>query len=372
MSRIARRSFLATSMALPSATHAIAAGTSKRTLLIGTQTAGIYRATFDAATGALSQPEPIADTSSPTFLARHGSTLYAVNEVAAKDAAVSAFRLAPDGGLTFLNKLPAQGSPAHISVHPSGKAVYIANYGGGSITTYSTAADGSLAETITHIQYQGEGPNPQRQEAAHAHAVYLSPDNRFLLVNDLGLDTIHVHPIDPANPARLLPELTPLWKATPGSGPRHLAFSPKKPYLYNLNELGNTIDLLAWDAKNGTLKTLGGPASTLADTFHGKSGSAEIALTRDGKFCYTSNRGEDTIACFTVSPIDHGVTFFDRIPCGGKTPRHFTLSPDERYLLTAGQDSANITVLRRNRTTGKLSPTKTQVTVPSPMMLLFL
>ncbi len=186
-------------------------------------------------------------------------------------------------------------------------------------------------------------------------------------MNDLGGDEIRIFHIDTKDPATLTPHGK--WDAKPGSGPRHIAFSPDGRTVFSINELNSTIDVLAWNAQAGSLSTGGSSVSTLADDFKAVNTAAEVLVSPDGRFLYASNRGEDTVVAFTITP--QGLTFLQRIGCGGKTPRHMTLSPDGKHLLTANLDSANVTVFRRNAQSGMLTPAGNSITVPHPVFILF-
>ena len=175
---------------------------------VGTYTSrgakGIYAYRYDPSTGQLSPLGAPAETPNPTFLAigpdrKH---LYAANEVAELDGqpggAISAFAIDPDtGALTFLNRQPSRGTgPCHVAVDQSGRYVLAANYGSGSAAILPVQKDGSLGEASDFVQHQGFGPNERRQQGPHAHSVTLSPDNRFALVADLGLDRVMVYQLD--------------------------------------------------------------------------------------------------------------------------------------------------------------------------------
>src|SRR6185437_4709358 len=168
----------------------------------------------------------------------------------------------------------------------------------------------------------GSGPNKERQKTPHLHCTVLSPDERFLLVSDLGTDHIWIFHVDPKT-AELKETGTP-WLAKPGSGPRHTHFHPNGKWVYSINEMASTVDVLAWDAKSGTLKGLS--QVPLRDpAYTGQSDAAELAIDRRGRFLYASNRTEDVLVVFAVDAASGALTQVQRIGCGGKNPRDFTL-----------------------------------------------
>ncbi len=381
---LTRRSVIPLLAAGPAALRAYAAlKPQAERLYIGTYTSpagaipggeGIYTATFNPATGELTPPTLAAATPDPTFLALSPNAparLYAVNELGGgKPGTVTAFtRNDATGALTALNTVPAGGKgPCHVATEHTGRAVFVANYPGGSISSYTVTSEG-LSSPVATIQYTGSGPKPE-QASPHAHCVDVSPDNRFLVVSDLGTDRLLTYHLDPAS-AELIPAATPLVTVTPGSGPRHTLFHPNGKWLYSLNELSSTVDLFEWTAATGSL-TFKATASTLPEEARGKKNStAELAFSPDGRFLYVSNRFHDSIAVFSVDH-DHGtLASIQDIPCGGKVPRSFTLNPSGSWLLVANQDTANIAIFARNAQTGILTPTGRSYAVNRPVCLLF-
>jgi 6-phosphogluconolactonase len=348
---------------------------------------GIYMARFDEAAGSFTQPELAAATARPSFLAISQPVgghrrLYAVNAVANASATVTSFLVNPaNGALTEINQITSDGAgPCYISLDATGEAAYVANYVGSTIATYRILPNGALSNPIERLDYKESrfgkrGPNPTRQDVPHPHSVHLSPDNRFLLVSDLGSDEISIFPIE-AGEARLgTPTL--FSNGRPGSGPRHIAFHPNGRWVYSINELDSTIDRFLWTttssrtAPQGLFINTGEVVKTTASGFPaGKNTAAEVAVSADGNFLYASNRGEDTLVVFTIAD-DGGLTLLERIPCGGKTPRHFTLDPSGRWLVCGNQDSANVTVFRRDGGTGRLSGPLHSMTLDSVMFTLF-
>lgn len=375
-----RRTFLG-AISAAAATPIAFTQTMTSRVLLGTQgkvSRGIYTASFNPATGALGPITLAAEVAAPTFLALHQTGMrhivYAVSEVDGPAASVSAFTV-HDGGetLTLLNRQPSGGDgPTHLSLTPDGRALAVANYGGGSITTFHIAPDGTLSAPVSHIQYTGHGPDPNRQTSPHAHSAQFSPDGHWLLVNDLGLDRINVYRVDPST-AAITPATPPFWSAHPGAGPRHIAFHPNGRWLYSVNEMESTVDQLAWDTATGHLTPLSHVSTLPADFPPHKANAGEILCSPDGKQIYVGNRiAADTIAVFDVNPTTGAPTLRQLAPNGGKTTRHLTLDPTGRWMLLSNQTSGNLVVLERNRSTGELSPPRHTYPLDSAMFALFL
>jgi 6-phosphogluconolactonase len=361
----------------------------------GTDTAkgaskGIYQSRFDPAKGLLSPPVLAAATVRPSFLAlspmRSGSPrfLYAVNAVNDPNATVTSFAIDPkSGALRLLGQVPSAGAgPAFISVDASGHSAFVADYLGSGIASYRIQPDGALSQPVDRISFKDRedfgalGPNSAHQDASHPHCATLSPDNRFLLVCDLGTDHISVFLVDP-DTGRLSNHKL-FTNNRPGSGPRHIAFHPNARWAYSINELDSSIDHFLWSATRfsetpqGMLITTTHTIKTIAPDFPpAKNAAAELAISPDGNFLYASNRGEDTLVAFSISARDGHLTLLQRISCGGKGPRQFAITSGAEWLLCGNQDSANVTLFRRDAATGKLSgPTQT-VPLDSPLFALF-
>jgi len=342
--------------------------------------AGIYTADWNATTGELGEITLAAELSTPTFLTVYPNAgqhfVYAVNEGgSAGIKGVSALTTtAGSKTLTLINQQDTGGAgPTHLSVSPDGSSVFVANYGGGSASSFHVRPDGSLSTAVSHFQYTGSGPNKERQDHSFAHCAIPSPDGKFLFVNDLGLDQIHTYRVNPAT-AELNPTEPPAWVGRPGSGPRHSVFSPDGKFLYSVNELNSTIDTLAWDATSATL-TLKATASTLPAGFAPNTAFVgEVAISHDGRFVYAGNRvADDSIAVFARDKSTGLLQLVQNAVNGGKNPRHITLDPTNRWMLLADQDSSTIVVHARNRTSGELSaPTHTYPVKSKPLCIVFI
>ena len=344
----------------------------------GEKSKGIYLSHFDTSSGKLTPPELAAETKSPSFLAIHPNKrfLYAVGEVSEfngkKAGAVSAFEIeTKDGHLRLLNQQPSGGTgPCHLSVDKTGKCVLAANYGSGSIAAFPIGADGKLGEAGTTIQHQGSSVNAQRQAGPHAHFITPDPANRFALVCDLGLDKVLVYKLDPAK-ASLVANDPPSASIKPGEGPRHLVFHPNGNYVYNINEMGSSLTVLGYNSRRGALNELQ-TVSTLPENSTTKNTCAEVQVHPTGKFVYGSNRGDDSIAVFSVDAKTGKLTLAQNQSTRGKTPRHFAIDPTGKWLLAENQASDNVVVFSIDPKSGHLTPADQEIKVGSPVCVVFL
>lgn len=231
-------------------------------------------------------------------------------------------------------------------------------------------ADGRLGEAAVVERHEGSSANAERQRGPHAHAVAFSPDNRFLLLADLGLDCIFVYRFDAAK-GSIAPNDAPFAGVAPGAGVRHLAFHPNGKAVYAINEIDSTVTAFLYDAAKGSLKSLQS-VSILPLNYKGPNSAAEIAVNAAGTVVYGSNRGHDSIALLSIDPEKLTLMAMEYAPTLGKTPRHFTLDPTGGYLLVGNQESNEIAVFRVHPKTGQLTPVGRPVTdAPSPVCLLF-
>jgi 6-phosphogluconolactonase len=334
---------------------------------------GIYTTVLDPATGALSAPVLAGKAQNPSFVAVHPNKrfLYAVGEGARPNTSgekgAVAFSIDPRSGkLTELNQRDVGGrGPCHLIVDPAGTRLIVANYSSGSVAVFPVGADGRLGARSQLIQHEGSGPNEKRQKGPHAHGVTLDATGRYAFICDLGIDKVMVYRLSTDN-ATLSPAVPPSASTPPGGGPRHAAFAPDGRHLFVINELDSTVTTYRWDATAGALEQLG-TVSTLPLDFEGRNTTAEIAVHPSGRFVYGSNRGHDSIAVFTRDADSGKLERVQLQPCGGKTPRCFTLDPSGRFLLVANQASNNIVVYRINTGTGRLTPTGNEISVSMPV-----
>jgi 6-phosphogluconolactonase len=351
--------------------------------LVGTYTGkgskGIYSYRFDPATGKTGLLGLAAETVNPSFLAvePNGRYVYSVNELDTLDGkptgGITAFQLDhTTGKLRFLQQVASLGmAPAHLSIDKSGRFVLVANYNSGNVAVFPIAEDGKLGPHTALEQQTGSSVNPKRQAGPHAHFVATDNDNRYALSADLGTDKVYVYRFN-AQTGSLIPNEPPVAEVTPGSGPRHIAFSPSGTYAYLASEMGGTVTVFKYDTGTGVLTTKQ-TISSLPTDFKGDNREAEIAVDGRGRFLYVSNRGDatDDIVVFRINAADGTLSFVQRISSGGKIPRHFALDPSGKWLLAANHQSNNIQVFRVNEDTGRLTAASLITSIYDPVCIIF-
>jgi 6-phosphogluconolactonase len=303
---------------------------------------GLLGAGFDADTGRFGPVTPLVAARNPTYAAfgPGGRHLYAVHETdsfqGTDRGGVTAYRYDPaTGALDELNARASGGdATCHLALDPGGRFVVVANYGGGSITVFPLAADGSLAEPSDTVHHLGSSVHPDRQTAPHPHMIGFDPLTGDLLVPDLGIDAVLGYRLSPegrltARPVATIP-------AAPGAGPRHLAFHPGGEHLFVVNELANTVLTARRDGETFRPTAV---TATLPAGFTGHNQAAAIRATPSGRHVLVANRGHDSLAVLRFNAPTGELTMVRTEPTLGREPRDFALTPHGRFVVVANQDS---------------------------------
>jgi 6-phosphogluconolactonase len=331
---------------------------------------GIHVYRVDPATGAWTHVQHVGDLVNPSYLAlsRDQRLLYSVH---GDGDYASAFALDPKSGeAKFLGRAATGGkNGVHEALDPSGKYLVVANYSSGSVAVLPVGPDGTLRDQHQLVPLPGEpGPHKVEQQSSHPHDVVFDPSGRFVLVPDKGLDRVFVFRFDGAT-GKLTPTEQGSVQSRPGAGPRHLAFHPKLPIVWVLNELNSTMATYRFDPYSGSLTPFQ-VITTLPTDFTGESTAAEIAVSPDGRFVYGSNRGHDSVAIYAanaeglLSPVGWQST-------QGGGPRFIGLDPTGHFLNAANEQGDNVVTFKVDPTSGKLAPTGQNIKNGSPVTIVY-
>jgi 6-phosphogluconolactonase (cycloisomerase 2 family) len=388
-------SLLAVPMAFPGAANAAAVAAPPAGYAyayVGTYTpngGGIYLFRVDGASGAMTQIHVFDDIRNPTWLAINPAQtrLYAVSEIddyqGTRGGAVVSYAIDGESRLlTRLNSVSSGGtSPAYASVHPSGKFVFVANYGGGSVAVLPVGADGALGQATDirpsvgprHRARAVDDPPGQfavsDHDSPHVHMVATDPSGQFVIANDAGLDLTLVWRLD-AQAGRLLPADVPVVAAPSGSAPRHFVFHPNGKVFYNLYEHDAKIAVYDYDAAKGGFKSKQ-LISALPPKFSGSNLSSEIVITANGRFVYVSNRLHNTVAIFAVE-ADGQLRTISETWVHADYPRGLTIDPSGEFLYSCNQKGDSITSFRISPASGALQFTGRFEPVGSPAVMVML
>ncbi len=350
---------------------------------------GIYLFEVSPETGALTERTVFPNDSNPSWLELDASRthLYSSNEIAEfegkKSGSATAYAIdRSNGHLTALNTVSTEGAiPAHISLHPSGKYLLIANYGAGSVAVRTIRPNGEIGETTDVQHYKGPAGSIHPtsappgsfaisgHDAPHAHMIESDPSGRFVISTDLGGDKIMVWKFD-LEKGKLTPNSPPSVPLPTGDGPRHFVFHPNGRWFYSLQEEASTVVLFHYDGKKGTL-TKKQTLSSLPKGFAGTNFCSEIRISSDGKYVYAANRLHDSVSCYSVGS-EGRLAFIGNEWTRGDYPRSITLDPTGNFLYSLNQHGDAVTVHRVNRETGRLSFTGLYTPLGTPACMVFL
>lgn len=336
---------------------------------------GVFVFEFDRENLTMEHVQTLSDRESPTFQAVHPEkhTLYSASRSSfdgdGDQHTIGAYRIDENTGkLTLINEQSVLGrGPAHVSVDPMGKLVYVSNYSTGNFSVFPVREDGGLEEASDFIQHEGSSIDTSRQQGPHAHAADPSPDGKFLYVSDLGLDQIKIYKVDHLS-GKVTPAATPWFESTPGSGPRHFTFHPDGEFAYSAEELSSTIAALRVDKKSGALEQIQ-HVSMLPEGFEGTSSAADIHISPDGKFLYASNRGHDSLVIYAIDERTGELELVGHQSTMGAHPRNFMIDHTGNYIFVANRDNDHIVLFERNKTTGELTFTGLNVAVPKAVCI---
>jgi 6-phosphogluconolactonase len=375
-----RRSFLSASTATLAATKLTAAPPSTDAFVyIGSSAKGdgegIHVGKWNA--GTLSDVRLAFPANSPSFQVgggNHGTRfLFSGHQPQPTLAALSSFRVEASGDLKVINTVTVadlEESMIQIVLDHTQRCLFSASYRSGKVFSFKVAPDGHLSDPVSQFQLSGHGPNARRQSTAHAHGAVISPENRFVLVNDLGTDRIMVYKLN-ASTAELAPNDPPFYSAAPGSGPRHLAFHPNGKWAYGINELDSTLTFLSWNAKTGVLITVANTSTLPPGADVAKNRAGEVIIDKGGRFLYACNRGPaEELLVYAIEPMGR-LTLAGRTPLGGKEARHFALAPGGNFFVVAEQFTNQVSVFTRDRATGLLAATGNKYPVNKASCIVF-
>lgn len=333
-------------------------------LIIGTYSMdgseGVYSAQFDLVTGEISPPKLALKSTHATFLTVHNSgVIYGATRNSG--GRLTAFRPAGEKGFAEINHVSTQSeSPCYVSISPDGNYLASANYSGGAISLLPIGEGGMVVDKVQVKQHYGNGPH-KRQKAPHAHWVQWSPYNSgHIYATDLGIDQVKLYPFDAATGEA--GDAKVAFQSPSGEGPRHLVFHPTKKIAYIIHELASKVHAVKVK-DDGTFEAFTS-ADTRPEGYKGENNGAHIAISSNGKYLYTSNRGLNTIAIFDIDAAG-AIKLRENVSTGGNWPRYFKLFDQYGYMLVANRHTHDISVFKVEAD-GGLTPTGKKASVPHP------
>ncbi len=337
---------------------------------------GVTLAAIDEKEGKLKEIKKVSDHSltwmvSSNHLLVGGSTLKKVKSKT--DGALSTFHIQPDQTLNFIHQKPARGKTTiHLALDPHKKMVFAVNFrkdtyvSRGSVVAFELQSNGKIGSLLNRFEHPGKGgSSSNRQLASHPHSIIIDPQGKYAAVGDLGVDKVFIYRIlDKSKGLKLTTEIS----GRPGQQPRHLAWHPKKDFIYCMNEAAPTVSVLQFDRKKQSGKFIQHTKRIQAKG----GGGADIQIDSKGQYVYGSNRGEDTLVAFKVDQNTGQLTLIGHISSGGKSTRSIKASPNDRWLLIANQSSHQVKLFSIDPDSGRLRDTSQALDIKNPTCVLFL
>ncbi len=329
---------------------------------------------LDNQTGAVKQLQAFSGTASSSYLcvSPDGKYLFAVDSKGPveDEHSVAAFAIDPASKhLSFINRQSVKGRGAcHLSTTHDGRYLMVANYSTGNIAVMPIGKNGELGDLTDHIQHTGSGPDKSRQEAAHAHYIQSSKNDKYVFAVDLGIDKVMNYQLDKTS-GKLSPNPNQaVFNTAPGVGPRHMVFHPTQKYAYILNELNSTVTACTYNKAKGTLKAMA-THPMLPEGFTDFSKAAAIRVHPSGKYLYASNRGHDSIAVYEIDKKGNlkRVQLFQE---GIEWPRDFAIESTGKYMIEGNRNKNEIRVYDVEK--GKISATSYRLDIAQPTSIVFL
>jgi len=326
---------------------------------------GIYQFELDTDRQILQKRKLVSEVGNPTYLTIADSGCYLYSVAQENDlGGVHAYEINHDN--LVLKKVSSQLTegkpPCHLSVNEN--ELITSNYHKGTVEVYNVDDQGNL-NSLSSVTHEGNGPH-QRQEKSHAHYAGFSPDGKYIFACDLGADEVITYTLKNEG----LLHVSTL-KVKKGSGPRHMVFHPNGKYAFLITELSSEVILLTYDENTGIF-TEKQYIKTIPNDFTDVNDASAIHISSDGRFVYTGNRGHNSIAVFQVDEKTMELSLIERVSSSGEWPRDFVLDPSESYIVVSNQHTGNVVLFARDKKTGKLTKTNSEISVPEVVCVKFM
>ncbi len=330
---------------------------------------GVYQIDVRVKNGKILNKQVVSTITNPAFVVESADEkyLYVASHLGGEDEPTGFLHVLDiNNDYKEISKLPAEGqATCHIGIDQTGNYLVTSNYNGGVSKLFRRLADGSIFATDKFQAAANLVPGKQ----PHLHSANFSPDNKTIAIADLGYDRVWLFSLDAVN-GKLIPKDQPFIKLADGAGPRHTEWSADGRFLYVINELNSTIDVVAHDATTDRFASIQ-TIPTLPEGYTGKNACADIHLHGSGKFLYGSNRGHDSIVGYKVDPKTGRLETISHASTVGEFPRNFAIAPSGRFLYVANQNTFDITVFSLNEKSGQLTYTDQRFPIGTPVCIEF-
>ncbi len=287
-------------------------------------------------------PRKEIEVGNPSYLriANNGEFLYSVS-----DLGISSFKIHDDGDLEFINLGSINGMRAcHISVDKADKFIYTAGYHDGKVSVVRINDDGSVGELTAEVLHKGMGSIAERNFRPHITCARLTPDSKFLVACDVGIDQVKLYSF---NRDLGSIKLVDILRCELNSAPRSMLFSPDGKYAYLICQLMNCVNVYKYNSDNGQpnfeqIQQI----STLGKKYNDKSATAALRFSSDAKHLFVSNAGDNSVAFFDRDPETGLLAKRSVLPISGDYPKQICVFPDDNHLASMNHESNTITFFK--------------------------
>ena len=268
------------------------------------------------------------DNASYLKASRDGKMLYSI-----ADEGVVAFRILQNGSLLRMNSINIKGMRGcHISVSPDNKYIFISGYHDGKITVVKLNEDGTVEKITDGVFHKGLGSVAERNFRPHVNCSKLTPDGKFLMVADVGIDQIKIYRFDSVEGKIAHVDSV---RSDLESGPRHFLFSKDGKFFYVVHQLKNTIDVYSYSYKEGDKVPTIEKVQTIATTGYDPdplTAACALRFEPQENYLFCSNAGDNSVSMYERDTETGFLELKFCLPISGDYPKDIAIFPDGEHL----------------------------------------
>ena len=321
---------------------------------------GIHLFDLDVENGTMKERKVIP-INNPSYIkmSHNGKFLYSI-----ADEGVRSFTVQPDGDLVPLNCASIEGMRGcYLSTDKDDKYLFVAGWHDGKVTVMRLNEDGTVGAMTDEVFHKGLGSVAERNYRPHVSCSRLTPDGRFLMVADLGIDQIKVYRFD-KNEGRVM--LVDTIRCELESAPKYFMFSSDGRFFYVLYELKNMIEVYSY--KEGERVPIVEKIQTIPSTGskpNQLTAACAMHLSPDEKHLFCSNAGDNTVSMYDRDDETGMLTLRFCLPISGDYPKDIAIFPDGKHLASINHEGS-ISFFKIDYEKGLLVMSDRSITVNEP------
>ena len=223
-----------------------------------------------------------------------------------------------------------------LAVRKDDSYIFVSGFHDGKETVLRLRSDGSVGRITDGVFHKGLGSVAERSFRPHLSCSRLTPDERFLMVCDLGIDQIKVYRFDKKE-GRI--SLADTIRCELESAPKYFMFSSDGRFFYVLYEMKNVIDVYSYQEgernpiveKIQTISTTGTEPGQL-------TAACAMHFSPDEKYLFCSNAGENTVSMYERDEETGMLTMRFCLPISGDYPKDIAIFPDGKHLASINHE----------------------------------